>query len=361
MITFPEPLSQWTHPFSKLPLPRTVCSHTSNVVHQRSPNPIKKTWKLRCELVQFTLRFKLFVLHDHYRSDLKSPCHHRFCVVSSRPDFKYQQESCSERRRGDRQRAVGRPNTTQLLYLSLMAEPDTAVIPLKPFEESQCPTARPATCAIAIKGYYRHSSISARAEQATDTTPVHFHALPMLLLSLHPHTTPLPFFPLHLSITVDGTPFDVYAPIHQPFTLFHSISLPHSLFSSLALICLLTPPSRLSVPAGITFFASYLMSWWCNYRSGHFRNQTGFLGHFTAIFVFCCRLAWLACFRAGKQKTKQAAFTGRCKTAIQGWCINFWREKTHAESSEKHPLHYGHEGSILHGDKVLLNSAVSVN
>lgn len=175
-------------------------------------------------------------------------------------DFKYQQASCSERRHDDRQRAVGRPNTTQLLYLSLMAEPDTAVIPLKPFEESQCPTASPATCTITIKGYYRHSSISAHVEQATDMTPVHFHALLLLLLSLHPHTTSLLFFPLHLSITVHVTPFDVYAPIHQPFTLFHSILLLHSLSSSLALICLLTPPSRLSVPAGITFLASYLMS-----------------------------------------------------------------------------------------------------
>lgn len=86
-------------------------------------------------------------------------------------------KSCSEGEQGDRQRAVGRPNTTQLLYLSLMAEPDTAVIPLKPFEESQCPTASPATCSITIKGYYRHSSILAHAEQATDTTPDHFHAL----------------------------------------------------------------------------------------------------------------------------------------------------------------------------------------
>lgn len=69
------------------------------------------------------------------------------------------QESCSESLHGDRQSAVGRPNTTQLLYLSLMAEPDTAVIQLKPLEEWQCPTASPATCTITIKGYYRHSSI----------------------------------------------------------------------------------------------------------------------------------------------------------------------------------------------------------
>lgn len=37
------------------------------------------------------------------------------------------------------------------------------------------------------------------------------------------------------------------------------------------------------------------------------------------------------------------------------------KEETHAESSKKHPLYNGHEESILHGDKVLLNSVVSVN
>lgn len=70
---------------------------------------------------------------------------------------------------------------------------------------------------------------------------------PLLLLSLHPDTISLLFSPLHLSITVHVTPFDVPAPIHHPFTLFHFISLLHSLFSSLALICLLTPPSCLSL------------------------------------------------------------------------------------------------------------------
>lgn len=69
---------------------------------------------------------------------------------------------------------------------------------------------------------------------------------PLLLLSLHPHAISLLFFPLNLSITVHVTPFDVYAPVHQPL---HSRSLhfhgSHGLFFTLALICLLTPPSCL--------------------------------------------------------------------------------------------------------------------
>lgn len=96
------------------------------------------------------------------------------CVLSSSLDFKYRlrRETVTD--------SVPSADPTQhscCISLSLMAEPDTAVIPLKPFEESQCPTASPATRAITIKGYYRHSSISPRAEQASDTTPVHFHAL----------------------------------------------------------------------------------------------------------------------------------------------------------------------------------------
>lgn len=145
-----------------------------------------------------------------------------------------------------RQRAVSRPNTTQLLYLSLMAEPDTDVIPLKPFEESQCPTASPGTCTVTIKGYHRHSSISARAEQATDTNSRSLpRSPPLLLLPLHPHAISPLFFPLHLSITLHVTPFDVYAPVHHPLTFFfsHSISLLQSLFSSQALFFLRTPPS----------------------------------------------------------------------------------------------------------------------
>lgn len=72
--------------------------------------------------------------------------------------------------------------------------------------------------------------------------------------------------------------------ISLPFTPFHCRH--GDFFSSPALICLLTPPSCQSVSAGLTSLASYLMSQWCNYRSRHFRNQIGFLGHFTAIFFF---------------------------------------------------------------------------
>lgn len=138
-----------------------------------------------------------------------------------------------------------------------MAEPDTAVIPLKPFEESQCPTASPATCTITIKGYYRHSSISPRAERATDTTPVHFHALlPPLLLSLRPHT---------FSPSVHHCPRRTIGCLRAHPSPFHSLSLHFiaatvSFFSSPALICLLTPPSCQPVSAGLTSLASYLMS-----------------------------------------------------------------------------------------------------
>ncbi len=43
VITFPKPLSQWTHPLSEMPLPCAVCSHKSSVVYERSQNLIKKT------------------------------------------------------------------------------------------------------------------------------------------------------------------------------------------------------------------------------------------------------------------------------------------------------------------------------
>lgn len=225
--------------------------------------------------------------------------------MSSSLDFKYQQESCSERRHGDRQRAVGRPNTTQLLYLSLMAEPDTAVIPLKPFEESQCPTASPATCTITIKGYYRHSSISARVEQATDTTPVHFHALLLLLLSLHPHTTSLLFSPLHLSITVHV--YTIWCLCTHPST-FHSLSLhfiaAQSLFlSGFNLLVDTTLPSVRPCRDHILrlIFNVVMMQ----LQKQAFPQSNWLLGSFHSYFCFCCRLAWLACFRAEKkQKNK---------------------------------------------------------
>lgn len=46
--------------------------------------------------------------------------------------------------------------------VSVMAAADNALIPSQPFEESQCSTAGPGTCAITIKRYHRHSSMRAR-------------------------------------------------------------------------------------------------------------------------------------------------------------------------------------------------------
>lgn len=100
-----------------------------------------------------------------------------------------------------------------------------------------------------------HTSFNLQSSRSLPRFP------PLLLLFLYPYTTYLLFFPLHLSITVHVTPFDVYAPIHHPFILFYSISSLQSLFVS---GCLLTPPSCQSVSAGFTFFASYLMPQWCN-------------------------------------------------------------------------------------------------
>lgn len=60
--------------------------------------------------------------------------------------------------------------------ISLMAEPNTAVIQLKPFEESQCPTTSPETSTMTIKGYYRHFSIS-HAPSRRLTTAIHFYTL----------------------------------------------------------------------------------------------------------------------------------------------------------------------------------------
>lgn len=99
-----------------------------------------------------------------------------------------------------------------------MAEPDSGVIQLKPFEESQCLTASPGTCTVTIKGYYRHSSIL-RMPKSRLTTSIHFHAPSLLLLSLRLHTIYLQFFLLHLSISVHVTPF--CASIHRSFSVFH--------------------------------------------------------------------------------------------------------------------------------------------
>lgn len=122
-----------------------------------------------------------------------------------------------------RQLAVSRPNTTLPLYLSLMAEPDTAVIPLKPFEESQCPTASPGTRAATIKGYHRHSSIPAHGEQATDTALVHFRAL--LLSYYFPRCIHAPSF---LSICPSRSMLHHLTAVHHPIiplTVFPCVPL----------------------------------------------------------------------------------------------------------------------------------------
>lgn len=156
--------------------------------------------------------------------------------MSSCLDFKYQQASCSERQHGDRQSAVGRPNTTQLLYLSLMAEPDTAVIQLKPFEESQCPTASPATCTITIKGYYRHSSISRASNRRL--TRLRFTAtLPSSVITFSPsiHHLSAVLFPSicpSLSMLHHLTSLRPSITLSLSFTPFHSCT--QSLFHSSA-------------------------------------------------------------------------------------------------------------------------------
>ena len=198
-----------------------------------------------------------------------------------------------------------------------MTEPDTAVIQLKPFEESQCPTASPATCAVTIQGYYTHSSIVHAAEHATDTAQFNpTLSSPLITFPSNPCAIYLLFIFLHLSITVHVTPFDVHAPIHHSYTLFHSTSqlpllsgcnLPvdTTLLSVCVSVCLCVCLSvclsvSLSVCAGNTFRASYLMSWWCNYTCRPFRNKIGFSGHFPAVSLFCCVLAWV---QGGKEKT----------------------------------------------------------
>lgn len=131
-----------------------------------------------------------------------------------------------------------------------------------------------------------------RAQHTTDTALVQFHALllfyyflsirapyiyfsvfsicPSLsmlhhLMSVHPSITLSLYFTPFRGCTVPFPPWIWSAPWHHP---------------------------PLSVSAGITFFASYLMSQWCNYRCRHFRNTIGYLGHFTAYSVLCSRLAW---------------------------------------------------------------------
>lgn len=157
--------------------------------------------------------------------------------------------------------------------------------PVKAFWRITMSNSKPCNMHYNNKGILQTFFNLARAEQATDTTPVRFHALLLCyyFLSIHTPSIRCSFLTICPSLSMLHHLMSMHPSI--TLSLSFSISSLHSLFSSLASICLLTPPSCLSVSAGITFFASYLMSRWCNYRRRHFRNQIGFLGHFTAIFV----------------------------------------------------------------------------
>lgn len=71
-------------------------------------------------------------------------------------------------------------------------------------------------------------------------------------------------------------------------SLFHSLSLRFifAQFLFLSGFNLLVDTTLMSVCPCKDNIASYLMSWWCNYRCKYFRNQIGSSGHLTAIFVF---------------------------------------------------------------------------
>lgn len=129
--------------------------------------------------------------------------------------------------------------------LSVMAEPDNAVIQLKPFEESQRPTESPTTRCYNNKGILRTFFNPRTPKQTTDTADVHVHA-PLCYCFLFIHNVYL-FFPLHLSINVHVTPLDVYAPIHHSLSLIvaQSSQSLSKLFSSFVIICLLICSSRL--------------------------------------------------------------------------------------------------------------------
>lgn len=194
-----------------------------------------------------------------------------------------------------------------------MAEPDTAVIQLKPFEESQCPTASPATCTITIKGYYRHSSILPAPKPTTGTTPAHFCALLLCVmtfsLSIH-HLAAVPSSP-----TVHHCPcYTIWRRCTYP-SLFHSPSTP--LFSYLEIICSVTPPSCLSVRRCLIFNVMMMQA----------LQQNGLLGSFHSYFWFLLQ----TCMK----KKKQADFTGCSKDMIWSWCINFCRKKVGKRKQRK--------------------------
>lgn len=126
----------------------------------------------------------------------------------------------------------------------------------------------------------------------------------------------------------------------SPFpSLFHSISLLHGLLCSLAIICLLTPPSCLSVcssvSAGITFFASYLMSWWCNYSSKAFPQQNWCLGSFHSYFCFCCMFLGETKTSGFSQVAARQCFRVDILTFVERMGKRERKEESHTESSKK--------------------------
>ena len=114
-----------------------------------------------------------------------------------------------------------------------MAEPDTAVIQLKPLEELQCPTVSPATCSITIKGYYRHSSILNISNWRVTRLPFPSTLSPCFITSPNPYPIRQTFRPFHLSIIARVTLFDLRT---HP-SLFQSLSLHYIAEQPLFLRC----------------------------------------------------------------------------------------------------------------------------
>lgn len=99
-----------------------------------------------------------------------------------------------------------------------MAECDTTVIPLKPFEESQCPTASPGTYTLTIKGISQtFFNLCVLNRQLTQLLLASALSSALITFSPSTHSIPLLFRP-KLSML---PPLDVSVPIHHPFTPFH--------------------------------------------------------------------------------------------------------------------------------------------
>lgn len=144
---------------------------------------------------------------------------------------------------------------------------------------------------------------------------------PLLLLPLHPQTISPLFFPLRLSITLHVTPFDVYAPVHHPLTFFHSISLLQSLFSSQALFFLRTPPSSVCLCKDRILRLVFNVIMMQLQRRAFLQTKLASIGSFHSLFLL------QTCMTCLVGEKDQVCFTGCCKMAIQGLCVNFCRKK----------------------------------